>query len=79
MIGADARLYGATLTTGTAIEHEITDGAHIYMVGSGGLIRVNGELVEVGDSLAIAGVSSLQIQALDRAEFVFVEAFQRND
>ncbi|MGB5724387.1 MAG: pirin family protein [Parasphingorhabdus sp.] len=76
MIGADARLYGATLSKGTTVEHEIADGAHIYLVGSAGHIRVNGELVVARDALAIRDVSSLQIEAIDDAEFVFVEAWE---
>ena len=74
MIGADARFYGATLTKGTSIDHRIADGAHVYLVGSAGQIRVNGELVGARDSLAIRDVASLHIEAVDDAEFVFVEA-----
>ena len=76
MIGADARLYGATLTAGTTVEHQIADGAHVYLVGSAGNVRVNGELVSARDSLAIRDISSLQIEAIDDAEFVFVEAWE---
>ena len=76
MIGADARFYGASLTPGTTIQHEVAVGAHIYLVGSSGQIRVNGELVGARDSLAIRDVASLQIVAVDNAEFVFVEAQQ---
>ncbi|MBQ0770377.1 MAG: pirin family protein [Sphingomonadales bacterium] len=75
-IGAEARFYGATLTAGTAIEHQIADGAHVYLVGSAGQVRVNGELVGARDSAAIRDVASLQIEAIDDAEFVFVEAWE---
>ena len=74
MIGADARFYGATLTPGTTIEHRVADGAHVYLVGSVGQIRVNGELVGERDSLAIRDVPLLEIEAVGDAEFVFVEA-----
>jgi len=76
MIGADARLYGASLTKGTSIEHPIADGAHVYLVGSAGQIRVNGEIVGARDSLAVRDVGSLQIEAVDNGEFVFVEAYE---
>ena len=76
MIGADARLYGASLTAGTTVEHRIADGSHIYLVGSAGRIRVNGETAAARDSLAIRDLASLQIEAVDDAEFVFVEAQQ---
>jgi hypothetical protein len=64
------------LTAGTTIEHEVADGAHVYLVGSAGQVRVNGELVAARDSLAIRDVASLQIEAVDNAEFVFVEAWE---
>jgi len=76
MIRADARLYGASLNAGTTIEHQIADSAHVYLVGSVGQIRVNGEIVGARDSLAIRDVASLQIEAVDNAEFVFVEAWE---
>ena len=79
MIRADARLYGATLTAGTTLDHQIADGAHVYLVGSAGQVRVNGELVDARDSLAIRDVSSLQIEAINNAEFVFVEAWESQD
>ena len=77
MIRADARLYGATLSSGTTVEHKIADDAHVYLVGSAGQLRVNGELVSARDSLAIKDESTLQIEALEDAEFVFVEAWER--
>jgi len=76
MIQADARLYGASLHAGTTLEHQVADSAHVYLVGSAGQIRVNGELVSARDSLAIRDVGSLQIEAVDDAEFVFVEAWE---
>ena len=57
-------------------EHEIADGAHIYLVGSAGQVRVNGELVGARDSVAIRDVASLKIKAIDNSEFVFVEAWE---
>lgn len=75
MIQSDARLYGAKLTPGASIEHQIVDGAHIYLVGSRGQLRINGELVNARDSLAIRDVPLLEIEAIDDAEFVFVEAW----
>lgn len=75
MIRADARLYGAALKAGTVIKHGIADGAHIYLVGSAGKLRVNGEELHARDALAIRDITSLEIEALDDAELIFVEAF----
>ncbi|MEH6758081.1 MAG: pirin family protein [Parasphingorhabdus sp.] len=79
MIRSDARLYGATLTTGTTLQHDIAEGAHVYLVASAGKLRVNGEEIAVRDSLAIRDVPSLEIEALEQAELVFVEAFDRHN
>lgn len=76
MIGADAKLYGATLKAGTNIQHDIEEGAHVYLVGSAGRLRINGEEIAARDALAIRDVTSLKIEALDDAELVFVEGFE---
>lgn len=76
MIQADARLYGATLKAGTIVQHDIAEGAHVYLVGSAGKLRINGELVHARDALAIRDVASLEIEAIDDAELVFAEAFE---
>jgi len=77
MIRADARLYGATLASGTLIEHQVADGGRIYLVGSSGRLRINGEEIAARDALAIRDVTSLKIEALGDAELVFVEGFER--
>ncbi len=79
MIQADARLYGATLEKGTSLIHEIAEGAHIYMVGSAGTLRINGEEITARDAVAIRDVDSLEIEALDDAELVFVEALENQN
>lgn len=79
MIRADARLYGATLKAGTTIQHNIAKDAHVYLVGSAGRLRINGEEVAARDALAIRDVSSLEIEALDDAELVFVEALETHN
>ncbi len=79
MIRADARLYGATLKSGASIQHDITEDAHVYLVASAGTLRVNGEEIAARDALAIRDVSTLEIEALDDAELVFVEAFETHN
>ena len=76
MIHSDARLYGATLKAATIIRHNIAEGAHVYLVGSAGKLLINGEEINARDALAIRDVPSLDIEALDDAELVFVEAFE---
>lgn len=76
MIQADARLYGATLKAGTVIRHDIDENAHVYLVASAGSLRINGEDITARDALAIRDVATLEIEAIDNAELVFVEALE---
>ena len=73
MIRADARLYGATLTSASIVQHDIADGAQIYLVGSAGRLRINRQEVTAGDALASAIRPALQIEATEDAELVFIE------
>ncbi|RED16512.1 pirin family protein [Parasphingopyxis lamellibrachiae] len=72
-IRADARLSGATLTSGTEIEHEIAEGYRGYLVVSEGRLRVNGVDLDARDAAAIADEPSLSIEALDDTEFLLAE------
>ena len=72
-IYADAKVLGATLKSGEAIEYEADPGRHLYLVPSG-RVRVNG--VEAGprDGVAITDEGQLRIEAEDDAELVLVDA-----
>ena len=72
-INADARILGATVKAGEAIDLDARPDRHLYLVPSG-RIRVNG--VEAGprDGVAITGEERLSIQAEDDSELVLVDA-----
>jgi redox-sensitive bicupin YhaK (pirin superfamily) len=72
-INADARVLGATVKAGEAIDFEPRPERHLYLVPSG-RIRVNG--IEAGprDGIAITGEERLTIQAKDDSELVLVDA-----
>lgn len=72
-IRADARLSGATLVKGTAIQHELVKGFHGYLVVSEGRVRVNDVELGARDAAAIADEPSLSIEALDDVEFLLAE------
>lgn len=76
MIRADARLYGASLSKGTRITHNVAPGGHVYLVGSAGTMSVNGEEIGPRDALALRDVDRLEIEAQGDAELVFVEAVE---
>jgi redox-sensitive bicupin YhaK (pirin superfamily) len=72
-INADARVLGATVKAGEAIDFEADARRHLYLVPSG-RIRVNG--VEAGprDGVAITDEKRLTIEAEDDSALVLVDA-----
>ncbi|WP_309601946.1 pirin family protein [Sphingomonas sp.] len=74
-INADARLLGANLPAGKAIELEIDPARHQYLVASAG-VTVNGVAAEARDGIAITGETRLTIEAGAEAdaELVLVDA-----
>jgi redox-sensitive bicupin YhaK (pirin superfamily) len=73
-INAAARVLGATLKAGEAVELSVDPARHIYLVAVGGAIEVNGEHAAPRDGVAITGESSIRIRATGDAEIVLVDA-----
>jgi len=72
-IHADARVLGASVKAGGAIELAADPERHLYLVPSG-RVRVNGVAAGPRDGIAIRGEESLRIEAEDDAELVLVDA-----
>ncbi|MCL6683449.1 pirin family protein [Sphingomonas alba] len=72
-IHADARVLGATVKAGHAIELAADPDRHLYLVPSG-RVRVNGVAAGPRDGIAIKGETGLRIEAEDDAELVLVDA-----
>jgi redox-sensitive bicupin YhaK (pirin superfamily) len=72
-INADARVLGATVKAGEAIEFEASPDRHLYLVPSG-RVRVNGVPAQPRDGVAITGEERLRIEAEDDSELVLVDA-----
>ena len=72
-IHADARVLGASILAGAAIELDIDPARHLYLVASG-RVDVNGVAAEGRDGVAITGERHLAIAALENAELVLVDA-----
>ena len=72
-INADARVLGATVKAGDAIEIDAAPDRHLYLVPSG-RVRVNDVEAQARDGVAITGVDKVRIEADDDAELVFVDA-----
>ncbi|MES2147976.1 MAG: pirin family protein [Pseudomonadota bacterium] len=72
-INADARILGASLGAGKAIELDADPSRHLYLVSSG-KIRVNGVEAASRDGVAITGESALRIEGIEDSELVLVDA-----
>jgi redox-sensitive bicupin YhaK (pirin superfamily) len=72
-INADARVLGATLEAGQSIAIDAEPDRHLYLVPSA-RVRVNGLEAEARDGIAVTGESRLEIEAIEDAELVLVDA-----
>ncbi len=73
-IRADARVFAATLTAGQRISHAVDPSRHQYLVAPLGRIRINGHDAQPRDGVAITGETAIEVEALDDAEVVLVDA-----
>jgi len=73
-IRADARVLGATVKAGTPVRYEADPSRHLYLVAASGRIRVGEIEAQARDGLAITGLNEIEIEALDDAEIVLVDA-----
>lgn len=73
-IRANARVLGASLTAGNRIEQQLSSVRQAYLVVSAGRIEVNGEPMGPLDGVAITGVETVRINALEDSELVMVDA-----
>ena len=73
-IRADARVLAATLAPGQSVSLALDPARHAYMVAPVGRIRVNGQIAQPRDGIAITGEADLVVEAIDDAEIVLVDA-----
>jgi quercetin 2,3-dioxygenase len=73
-INAAARVLGATIKGGETTELSLDPTRHVYLVGVGGAIEVNGVRAEPRDGVAITGEEKVEIKAIGDAEIVLVDA-----
>ena len=72
-IRQDAAVLGATLNIGEQLTYEVKANRHGYLVIASGSVRLNGELLEARDGAAITGAQTLDLEAVETAEIVFVD------
>jgi quercetin 2,3-dioxygenase len=73
-IHAAARVMGATLKAGETAQLDVDPARHVYLVGLGGGIEVNGVTAAPRDGVAVTGEPRLTIRALGDAEIVLVDS-----
>ena len=72
-IHADARVLGAAVRAGEAIEYRADPDRHLYIVPSG-RVRVNGVGAGPRDGIAITGEELIRVEAEEDSELVLVDA-----
>jgi len=73
-IRAEARVLAATLKAGECAEYRLSAGRHAYLVPATGRISLDGQVFEARDGAAITGDGLFEVEALDDAEIVLVDA-----
>jgi redox-sensitive bicupin YhaK (pirin superfamily) len=72
-INADARILGATLKPGGSVRYDADPSRHLYLVPSA-TVRVNGQVANRRDGVAITGEKQVTIEADSDVELVLVDA-----
>lgn len=73
-IRANARVAGATAASGEIVTYETAPDRHVYLVPAKGRLRIDGEVIEARDGVAITGTERIAIEILDDAEIVLVDS-----
>ena len=73
-IRARARLLGATLKVGEAIEYALAERRHAYLVPALGAVEVNGVRIDARDGCAIRDIDVVRIAAIVDSEIVMVDS-----
>lgn len=73
-IRSNARVAGATLKAGDEIEYRTAHGRHAYLVPATGKVQVGSVKAKARDGIAITGVDSFTLIALEDSEVVLVDA-----
>ena len=73
-INADARVLGATLPAGEALDYALAPGRKAYLVPATGALELSSIRLDARDGAAIADVPSISITALEDSELVLVDS-----
>ncbi|MCW1431869.1 pirin family protein [Novosphingobium sp. JCM 18896] len=73
-IRSNARVVGATIKAGDSVTYPLTADRHAYLVPATGKIRVNEVEANARDGVAVTGVDSITLTAIEDSEIVLVDA-----
>ena len=73
-IRSNARVVGATVKAGDSVTYPLTPDRHAYLVPATGLIRIGEVEANARDGIAVTGVDSITLTAIEDAEIVLVDA-----
>ena len=72
-IRADARVLGATVKAGETVTYDTAAARHLYLVPATGRIRIAEVEAKARDGVAITGLDTITITAVEDAELVLVD------
>ena len=73
-IRASARVMGATVKAGETVTLDIDPARHVYLVAARGSVTIEGTTIATRDGVAITGSERIEIQGVEDAEIVLVDA-----
>lgn len=73
-INANARVLGATVKAGQSVTYSTEAGRHAYLVPATGRVRVGDVEARARDGVAVTGLDSITVMALEDSEIVMVDA-----
>lgn len=72
-INADARVLGATIRAGDTVTYDTQPGRHAYLVPATGRVRIGEVEAKARDGIAVTGLDTITVTALEDAELVLVD------
>lgn len=72
-IRANARVLGATVKAGDSVTYNTSSNRHLYLVPATGRIRIADTEANARDGVAITGMESITITALEDSELILVD------
>jgi hypothetical protein len=73
-IRTEARVLGATVRAGETVVYDVSPDRHLYLVPATGRVRVGDVEAHARDGVAITGLSSVEVTAIEDSELVLVDA-----